>query len=142
MPHLPEKLGSFPLTFREYDVPDPKRGELLLNYDNNELYMVRKSDGQIISVARDIYNKILESRIQNNTVYIIDADKMSPVPGKDELVPPISEREYNGFYYIITGRRQYAPESNNPLTAPSWAVKSGKKFMGKASGYTPDESEG
>ena len=34
--HLPE-LGSYPLTLRDFDISNPRRGELLLDYSKYEL---------------------------------------------------------------------------------------------------------
>ena len=141
MPHLPG-LGSFPLILRDYMVPDPRKGELLLNYENNELYFVRKSTGEVISIARNIYDKILATKIKNNRIVVYDADKLNPQPGRDEIVPAVKDREYNAFYFIVAGRRTYVPGEDHPLTAPTWAVKSGKKFLGKNSGYVEEEEEG
>lgn len=142
MPHLPEELGSFPLILRDYDIINPRRGELLFNYDTNQLYFVRPSTGEVISVAQDIYNKIISSKIKNNKIIIYDADKDTSI-GKDDIVPPLEDREYNSFYYIVTGRKRYSEAVNmNPLTTPTWAVKSGKTFYGKNSGYiSPDAEE-
>lgn len=141
MPHLPGEYGTFPLILRDYNITNPKRGELLFNYDTNQLYFVRPSTGEVISVAQDIYNKIISSKIRNNKMVIYDADKEGAT-GKDNIVPPIKDREYNSFYYIITGRKKYSEAVNtNPLTAPDWAVKSGKTYYGKNSGYIPDSGE-
>lgn len=136
MPHVPI-LGSFPLTLRDYNVMDPRRGELLINYANNELFFVKKEDGSIVSMARDIYDRIMASRVQNNEIVIYDVDKISPPPGKKDLVLPPKDRKYNGMYLMVTSRKKYDPGEYNPLTAQAWAVKSGIKFLGKNSGYNP-----
>jgi hypothetical protein len=122
-------------------VSNPKRGELLLNYDNNELFFVRKSNGEIVSIARSIYDKIMSTRIKNNKVEVFSADTLDPRPGKYDIVPPLNERIYNAFYFIVTGRRTYIPAERQPLTAQTWAVKQGKKFLGKNSGYSEEEEE-
>lgn len=140
MAHLPEKYGSFPLILRDYDILDPKKGELLFNYNSNELYFVKPQNGEVISMARDIYNKILAAKIKNTGAVIYDADKLSPLPGKDDIVPPIKDRNYNSIYNIILSRKTYV-STNNPLTAPTWAVVSGTTFYGKNSGYTEDDNE-
>jgi len=135
MPHKPNPYGSFPLTLRDYLVADPRRGELLLNYDTNELYFCKGSTGDVVSVARDIYDKILAAKIKNNNIIIYDWDLISPLPDKDKVIPPTKERMYNSIYYIVTNRKNRSDESNNPLTAPTWAVLENKTFLGKVSGY-------
>lgn len=138
MAHRPSNMGSFPLILRDYKTLGPKRGELLLDYSNNELYFVKPSTGNVTSVARDIYDKILASRVQNNKIYTYDVDKVTPAPDKNTIVPPVKDRVYNGIYFLIIGRRDYGSDTKNPLTAPTWAVRSGKLFLGKLSGYNPD----
>lgn len=141
MPHKPKQLGSFPLVLRDYKVPNPIRGELLMDYNNNEMYFVKKSTGNVTSVARDIYDKIMASKIQNNKIHTFDYDKVTPHPDKNDIVPPVRDRQYNGIYFLIIGRRDYGSDTKNPLTVPTWAVRSGKLFLGKASGYNPDLQE-
>lgn len=140
MPMLPS-YGSFPLTLRDYLVKSPRKGELLLNYQNNELYFVRISTGEVVSVAKTIYNKILSSKIKNSKLIVFDADKLVPQPGKDEIVPPKIARDYNAMYLVIKGRRKYDGPDAGKLTAVTRNVKQGKKFLGKFSGYVEEEEE-
>ena len=39
--HLPT-LGSYPLTLRDFDINNPRKGELLLDYTNYELYYINR----------------------------------------------------------------------------------------------------
>lgn len=105
MPHVPNPLGSFPMVLRDVDtVENPRRGELLLDYTNYELYYVRYNTGEIVSMSRDIYERILDARLQNNQFVIADADKQTPVPGEDESWPYIPGRRFNAFFYVVRSR--------------------------------------
>lgn len=105
MPHLPEKFGTYPLVLRDFRVENLKLGEILMDYDKYELYYVKRDTGELVSVARDIFNYILALRTQNSFFEIIDADLQDPpmINTEDEY-PPIKERKYNHFYYIIRRR--------------------------------------
>lgn len=139
--HLPE-LGSYPLTLRDYEVNNSRPGELLLDYTNFELYYINRNTGERISMAKDIYQRILRAKVQNTNIIRYDnTEHPLPVmngnlslqdatvsgttvkmqetkytytqyreaPQRYTLVldetryiyPPIEEREYNTFYYII-----------------------------------------
>ena len=73
MPHLPEKFGTYPLVLRDFRVENLKLGEILMDYDKYELYYVKRDTGELVSVARDIFNYILALRTQNTFFEIIDA---------------------------------------------------------------------
>lgn len=121
MPHVPNPLGSFPLTLRDYNIKNPRRGELLLDYTTYDLYYINKHTGQMVAVAKDIYDRIMAAKLQNTTINIKDADKQDPIPGRNEIWPPVSERKYNNFYYIVRGRTEFTrieggeePDAPNP----------------------------
>lgn len=77
--HLPE-LGSYPLTLRDHDISNPRLGELLLDYTNYELYYVNRNTGEKVSMAQDIYQRILRARMQNtNFVRYDNTNHPSPV---------------------------------------------------------------
>lgn len=97
MPQRPSK-GRFPISLRDYRVADPAIHELLMNYDNGELYVVQ-GDGTLISISEDIFWYIVASKIQNADIIIVDA------PDKDVVTPPVEERKYNGWYFCVTKRR-------------------------------------
>ncbi|WP_301204443.1 hypothetical protein [Bacteroides acidifaciens] len=143
MAHLPQQYGTFPLILRDYRVEDPQRGELLFDYDNNLLYFCRYSNGEVISAARDIFEKILMYRIKNTKIIRYDFDKEIPEGADNEeiekmIAPPIEDREYNGIYFLILRRREYGSNDYNPLTAQTWHVLERKSFLGKESGYNPE----
>lgn len=71
--HIPE-LGSYPLTLRDYDVSNPRGGELLLNYETDDLYYINRKTGNRSRVADDIYRRILEAKVQNNKIITYDYD--------------------------------------------------------------------
>ena len=102
--HIPNPLGSYPLSLRSYDVPSPRKGELLLNYSNYYLYYCDRYTGKIIPIAENIYREILKIKIQNSVINICDADKQDPVPGPREIWPPVSERSFNETYMVIRSR--------------------------------------
>lgn len=104
MPHVPNPLGSYPMVLRDYQTDNPRLGELLLDYTKYDLYYVNRQTGNLVSVAQDIYNRILIARMQNTSFVIADADKQSPVPPSNQIWPPISDRAYNTFYYVIRSR--------------------------------------
>ena len=81
--HIPE-LGSYPLILRNYDVSNPRDGELLLNYETDDLYYINRSDSKRVRVADDIYRRILEARVQNNKIIPFDYDKY-----KDDIDPVV-----------------------------------------------------
>jgi len=102
--HVPNPLGSYPLSLRSYDVPSPRKGELLLNYSNYYLYYCDRYTGKIIPIAENIYREILKAKVQNTVVKICDADKQNPIPPRSEIWPPVSEREFHGAYIVIRSR--------------------------------------
>lgn len=81
--HLPT-LGSYPLTLRDFDINNPRRGELLLDYTNYELYYINRNTGERVSVAQDIYQRILRARMQNtNFVRYNNTEHSSPVSNQN-----------------------------------------------------------
>ena len=155
--HLPE-LGSYPLTLRDYEVNNPRPGELLLDYTNFELYYINRNTGERVSMAQDIYQRILNARMQNTNIVRYDnTEHPTPVvegnlslqnatvsgtkvvlqetkytyaeyreePQRYTLIldetmyiyPPIEEREYNTFYYIINyiNTVEIEEESDEPI---------------------------
>ena len=92
------------MVLRDYDIATPRRGELLLDYTTYDLYYVKMDTGERIRLADEIYQRILAARVQNTFIDINDADKQDPVPGENDVWPPISERQYNHFNYIVRGR--------------------------------------
>lgn len=103
MPHVPKPLGSFPLVLRDYRIANPRKGELLLNYNDYELYYCNMN-GNVISMAQEIYDKILSSKLQNTYIYIADADKQNPIPQSNEVWPRVDDRMYNGLYFVVRSR--------------------------------------
>ena len=104
MPHVPDPLGSYPMVLRDYMVPNARKGELLLDYDTYDLYYINYKTGAKIAMAQDIYDRIMMAKLQNTYFETCDADKETPVPGRNEIWPPVAERKYNRFYYVIRSR--------------------------------------
>lgn len=81
--HLPT-LGSYPLTLRDFEVNNPRRGELLLDYTKHELYYINRDTGERVSVAQDIYQRILRAKMQNTNIVRYDnTDQPSPVTNQN-----------------------------------------------------------
>lgn len=143
MAHKPKPYGTFPLILRDFRVSNPQRGELLFDYDNNQLYFCKFTTGELMSAAREIYEQILSYKVKNTKIIPYDFDKEVPEDADKEeikqiIAPPIKDREYNGFYFLIVRRREYGSNDYNPLTAQSWQVREGKSFLGRNSGYNPE----
>lgn len=115
MPHKPEEFGRFPLIARRRDTQKPIRAELLLDYENLQLYFCNKKTGTVDTVAKDIFNKIVETRVTNSSVQTVDADKMDPPMIKETDIPlSINRRVNNRFYYIIKKRLEGMVDDGNP----------------------------
>lgn len=93
MAHKPPELGTFPAILRDYDDPKSVPKELLMNYSDNGLYL-KTPEGEVISIAKDIYDKIIDSKIQNSAIHVTDNPDL-------EVLPPISQRQYNHWYYSV-----------------------------------------
>ena len=105
MPHLPERFGTYPLVLRDYRVDNLQLGEILMDYSNFELYYVQRDTGELVSIARVIYDYILKLRTENTFVDVIDADKLDPPQiTLDDEYPKIQDRKYNHLYYIVKRR--------------------------------------
>ena len=137
MAHRPT-LSHYPLVPRDYNVSNPIRGELLMDYTYNDLYYVKPSTGEVVSIAREIYDRILAARIQNTNIVIYNRDKLIPKPDKDAVTPPVIDRKFNTFYAIVNSRKTTTDADNAMvLTAIASMVKKGVTFYGKTSNYSP-----
>jgi hypothetical protein len=81
--HIPSLFGSYPLTLRDYNVSTPRDGELLLDYENSDLYYINRANHKRVRMADDIYRRILEAKLQNAKFIIYDKDKEKKTPVKD-----------------------------------------------------------
>ena len=93
--HIPNPMGSFPLTLRDSNTSSPKPHELLLDYSDANLYFI-DGFGEKKLVAQEIYDRIVASSMQNTTVEIYDEEN------NPNLVPLVSNRNPNHYYFIIT----------------------------------------
>lgn len=97
--HVPSSLGGYPLVLRDKDTTNTRVGELLYDYNKNDLYYINRQDKMKKSIAKDIYDKIIASRLENTYVEITQSD------GKSEKETPLLEnRVMNHFYMNITKR--------------------------------------
>lgn len=98
MPQRPPKLGTFPVSLRDYQIENPVIHEMLMNYDDGDLYVVNDK-GELISLSKDIFMYIVSSRIQNINLVSVSA------PDKSIPSPPINERKYNWWYLCVEKER-------------------------------------
>lgn len=99
--HVPNPLGGVPLILRPSSVVNPLNGELLMDYENNDLLYVNKETGKISSIAENIYKSIILANLANSTIKIC---KESGSSGEEEELPDVSERDMNTWYFTITAR--------------------------------------
>lgn len=107
--HVPNPLGGIPLVLRDYDVSNPHRGELLLDYTKDDLYYIDKNTGLRVNVAEDIYKRIIEARLENPKINITKAS--AEVEGDEEIAPDIENRPMNNFYMNIQKRTERSEEN-------------------------------
>lgn len=76
MPRLPDP-GSFPLTLRSFTSYTPLQYELLLDYDNYELYLGIQNN-EIKSISKEIYDQLLRLNIRNTKLNVVSEDVCIP----------------------------------------------------------------
>ena len=99
--HVPNPLGGVPLILRPSSVVNPLNGELLMDYENNDLMYVNRETGKISSIAENIYKSIILANLANSTMNIC---KESGSSGEEEELPDVSEPDMNTWYFTITPR--------------------------------------
>ena len=98
--HVPNPLGSYTLTLRSSDISNPRNGELLFDYTNYDIYYIDKETGVKSNLAKDIYDKIIASKLANTYIQVCKSDD----EGTEPDLPNINDRVPNTFYYTITSR--------------------------------------
>lgn len=88
--HFPENLGGYPLTLRKHDIENYRPGELLLDYETYTLYYVNKKTGIKKSMAKEIYDRIVATSLQN-TKFVVS---------NENTVPPVNDRKPNMVYFV------------------------------------------
>ena len=53
--HVPNPLGGLPLILRDVNTTNPRRGELLFDYTNADLYYINKETGKKTRLADSIF---------------------------------------------------------------------------------------
>lgn len=88
--YFPDPTYKYPLELRNHTVRNPRDGELLLDYINWDLYYKRKNDS-IISVAEDIFKRIVNAKAQNTHLRVEQKSNETP----------ILDRKCNTIYFEI-----------------------------------------
>lgn len=103
--HVPNPLGGIPLILRDTNTKNPRDGELLLDYNNADLYYVNKRTGLKSKLADSIYKKIIASKLENSTIEIVHSDSPE-VEVEDPIIPDVTDRAMNTWYMNIIKREE------------------------------------
>lgn len=96
--HVPNPLGSYPLILRSKDAVNPRNNELMYDYVSNDLYFI--NNGKKGKLAKDIYDKMIKSKLENVNIVICKSDK----DGTESEIPDITKRGINYWYMNIQSR--------------------------------------
>lgn len=107
--HVPNPLGGLPLVLRDVNTPNPRMGELLLDYTNADLYYINKETGKKTRLADSIYQKIIASKLENSRIEVAHSD--SPESTEDPVIPEVANRRMNTWYMNVTKREARASET-------------------------------
>ena len=108
--HVPNPLGGLPLILRDVNTTNPRRGELLFDYTNADLYYVNKETGKKTRLADSIYQKIIASKLENSRIEVAHSD--SHESAEDPAIPEVADRRMNTWYINITKRESRADETS------------------------------
>ena len=100
--HVPNPLGGLPLILRDVNTTNPRRGELLFDYTNADLYYINKETGKKTRLADSIYQKIIASKLENSKIEVAHSD--SHESAEDPAIPEVADRRMNTWYMNITKR--------------------------------------
>lgn len=107
--HVPNPLGGIPLILRDADTKNPRNGELLLDYTNADLYYVDRKTGVKSKLAESIYQKIIDSKLENAHIEIVSSDSS----GEEPTIPDVTDRVMNTWYMNITKRSEVEEEQSS-----------------------------
>ena len=108
--HVPNPLGGLPLILRDVNTTNPRRGELLFDYTNADLYYINKETGKKTRLADSIYQKIIASKLENSRIEVAHSD--SPESAEDPAIPEVAYRRMNTWYMNITKREAKVYEAS------------------------------
>ena len=108
--HVPNPLGGLPLILRDVNTTNPRRGELLFDYTNADLYYVNKETGKKTRLADSIYQKIIASKLENSRIEVAHSD--SHESAEDPAILEVADRRMNTWYMNITKREARADEAS------------------------------
>ena len=108
--HVPNPLGGLPLILRDVNTTNPRRGELLFDYTNADLYYVNKETGKKTRLADSIYQKIIALKLENSRIEVAHSD--SHESAEDPAIPEVADRRMNTWYMNITKREARAGKTS------------------------------
>jgi hypothetical protein len=79
--YVPSPLGSYPLVLRDFEVGTPRDGEFLLDYDKYDIYYIDRKDSTRKRLADEIYQRILEAKLENVKFKVYNKDKIDAAGG-------------------------------------------------------------
>lgn len=104
--YVPSPLGSYPLVLRDYNIGTPRGGEFLLDYEKNDLYYIDRDTLTRKRLAEEIYQKILEAKIENAKFIVYNKDKLDEGTETTTIVKDgvleLEETEINTAVLVFT----------------------------------------
>ena len=102
--HKSDPLGGIPLILRDSDTPNPRKGELLCDYENDDLVYVNKQSGEKKSITEDIIETIIDEKIGESTINI--TKNSDDIEGDEDIIPSIEDRKMNHWFFNILERSE------------------------------------
>lgn len=95
--HVPNPLGGYPLVLRTPSRDESRYGELLFEYTENKIYYRNKETGEIVDIAKSIYEKIIGKKAENNKIYPVK--ESSTIVSDQPVIPDPDNRKFNSWYF-------------------------------------------
>lgn len=96
--HRPNPFGKYPLVLRDKNTILKRPGELLYDYNEDQIYYVDKHSSEMNNIAKLIYDKIIKAKLENTKIESVK--ESNQVPGDEDIVPDIQNRKFNTWYMI------------------------------------------
>ena len=91
--HKPNPYGTYPLVLRNYNTAQPRPGELLFDYNNNDIYVCNRLTGKVIPLAKLIYETSKAAMLENTRI----------VYSTESRIEKPKDRSINTFYLVGRG---------------------------------------